>query len=215
MTIMTLPDVDRKLMSLGGRTRGPALPSLFDFDLASAVRTDASVLLTGSDDAVRAVAYRIHRLGEWREGPFTIVDCSAPVEIVERMLFEVFSGPALGAASSQARRGGSVLLHKIGQLDRAAQGRLADRLTLLRPTDAPATGRRVMASSAEPLLPRVLDGSFDDRLFYRLNVIHLVIPGERPASADRGITQVNRRLLTSRRIARDAGRTSPRLSLRG
>jgi DNA-binding NtrC family response regulator len=34
-----------------------------------------------------------------------------------------------------------------------------------------------MASTSRPLLPRVADGSFDDRLFYRLNVIHLILPG--------------------------------------
>jgi transcriptional regulator of acetoin/glycerol metabolism len=32
-----------------------------------------------------------------------------------------------------------------------------------------------MASTQEPLLPRVLDGTFDDRLYYRLNAIHFVL----------------------------------------
>jgi transcriptional regulator of acetoin/glycerol metabolism len=33
-----------------------------------------------------------------------------------------------------------------------------------------------MASSSEPLLERVEEGTFNDRLFYRLNAIHLVLP---------------------------------------
>jgi len=32
-----------------------------------------------------------------------------------------------------------------------------------------------MASTPEPLLPRVTDGSFDETLFYRLNAIHFVL----------------------------------------
>jgi DNA-binding NtrC family response regulator len=35
---------------------------------------------------------------------------------------------------------------------------------------------RIIASTAEPLLSRVLHGEFDDCLYYRLNVVHVVIP---------------------------------------
>ena len=36
------------------------------------------------------------------------------------------------------------------------------------------SGLRIMASSSAPLFDRVRDGSFDERLYYRLNVIHMV-----------------------------------------
>ena len=36
------------------------------------------------------------------------------------------------------------------------------------------SGLRIMASSSAPLFDRVRDGLFDERLYYRLNVIHMV-----------------------------------------
>src|SRR5512134_176066 len=113
---MSLTHLGRTLTAPPGRrTRAAAPPALSEFDLTGAVRTDACVLLTGRDDAVRALAYRIHRLSAWREGPFTIVDCGAPVELVERTLSEAFGERALPV--SQNRRGGTLLLHDVAQLE--------------------------------------------------------------------------------------------------
>lgn len=198
---------------LAARTQVAAPPGLSKFDLTGAVRTDACVLLTGRDDAVRALAYRIHRLSEWREGPFTIVDCGAPAELVERTLAEAFGERS--APVSQNRRGGTLLLHDVAQLEASAQRGLADRLARMRGAHAPDRGRRVMATTPEPLLPRVLDGTFDDHLFYRLNVIHLVLPGEKRPEKARNTLASGNRYLASRGIAHDAGRSVPRLSLRG
>lgn len=212
---MSLTDVDHTLTRrLESRTRGPAFPTMFGFDLTSAVRTDACVLLTGRDVAVRGVAYRIHRLSDWREGPFTIVDCGAPSEIVERMLFEAFSDSASARSHARKRRAGTVLLQDVGQLDRAAQRRLADQLAQLRAMP-PLTGPRVMAATADSLLPRVIDGTFDDQLFYRLNVIHFVIPGERTKESARPVRNLSRPILLPRGYAQDGGRSVPRLRLRG
>ena len=51
-----------------------------------------------------------------------------------------------------------------------------------RPARPPPPRARVMACISEPLLQRALEGSFNERLLYRLNAIHLVVPpdaGER------------------------------------
>jgi DNA-binding NtrC family response regulator len=66
------------------------------------------------------------------------------------------------------------------------QARIADRLVTLSEKRLGAS-RRLMASTSEPLLPRVLDGTFDDRLFYRLNVIHFVLPSERNTDDTLGV----------------------------
>jgi DNA-binding NtrC family response regulator len=54
-----------------------------------------------------------------------------------------------------------------------------DQLRLTRELDhagrAPSCGRRILASSSVPLFDRVVDQLFDEDLFYRLNVIHIVI----------------------------------------
>jgi len=158
------------------------MSALSEVDLTSAVHSDACVLLTGKKNAARAVAGRIHSLSGGRQGPLTIVDCGGPEEIVERALFGVLAeaesttSPEPQPPLAQTR---TVLLQDVGRLGPDVQSRLAERLVGLRGKRQPGSSLcRLMASTSEPLLPRVLDGTFDDRLFYRLNVIHLVIPGE-------------------------------------
>jgi DNA-binding NtrC family response regulator len=128
------------------------------------------------------VARRIHRLSGWREWPFTIVDCGWPEDVVERALFSVFTQPELSTVREPPRPAqmGTVLLQDVWQLSPTTQARLADRLVHMCGKRLPGRSRwRLMASSSESLLPRVIDGTFDDRLFYRLNVIHLVVPARR------------------------------------
>jgi DNA-binding NtrC family response regulator len=181
---------------------------LSDFDFTSAVRSDACVLLTGKDKAVRAVAGRIHSLSGGRQGPFTIVDCGGPEEIVERALFGV---PAETGSSTpreprpRLAQAGTVLLQDVERLGPHVQSRLADRLVGLRGKPMPGSSRcRLMASTSEPLLPRVLDGTFDDRLFYRLNVIHLVISSEPTTDGIRESPGVGDRSLIEHGAAQDS-----------
>ena len=160
---------------------GPA-PALFELDLMGAVRTDACVLLTGREDAARTLAYKIHSLSGWRHGPFTIVDCARPGEAVERDLVGLFSEtepPSATEPYPRLAQAGTVLLQNVGRLAPTVQSRIADQLVHFcakRRSGSPR--RRLMASTPVPLLPRVLDGTFDDELFYRLNVIHVVLPSE-------------------------------------
>jgi DNA-binding NtrC family response regulator len=161
--------------------RGAREPELFDLDLVGAVRTYACVLITGKEDAARTLAFKIHTLSGWRHGPFTIVDCAWPGDRAERELVELLSGPDPSTATEpypQLAQAGTVLLENVARLAPAVQSRIADRLVHFYGRRPGTPRRRLIASTSEPLLPRVLDGSFDDRLFYRLNVIHVVIPTE-------------------------------------
>jgi transcriptional regulator of acetoin/glycerol metabolism len=133
----------------------------------------------------------------------------------------VFSAPAVESPDVQARAG-TVLLHQVGRLGRAVQSRLADRLVLLRAQTRPHWARwRLLASTSEALLARVADGTFDDRLYYRLNVIHLVIPSGRPIRSTRRVLGADEAFLLTRGVAHDgsvhvptARRGSPRPGLR-
>lgn len=163
--------------------------ALTDLDLMSAMRTDACMLLTGKEDAVRSLAHRIHTLSGWRHGPFTIVDCARPGETVERELFGLLSDTESVTAPEPYPRlsqAGTVLLQNVGRLPPTIQTRIAERLVHFCGKRRPGS-RRLMASSSEPLLPRVLDGTFDDRLYYRLNVIHFVVQSERNMDETRGV----------------------------
>jgi DNA-binding NtrC family response regulator len=174
---MDMADVDRELTSqLHRRAPGPVLSGL---DLRTAVQSDACVLLTGDENAVQTVAYRIHSLSGWRHGPFTVIDCGWPDARVESVLFDAFADtepPTPAEPYPRLAQSGTVLLREVGRLGATMQSTLADLLVRLRGQRRRGRSRRrLMASTSEPLLPRVLDGTFDDRLFYRLNLIHLVI----------------------------------------
>lgn len=160
------------------------VPSLQQIDLSHAVRSDACVLFTGDEDAAEMLARRLHRLSGWRQGPFVAVDCGMPPASLESHLFQLLdveevsspTGPRPTLAQS-----GTVFLRDVGRLPRPLQLRLSERLAILRtsPGQPRRTRRRVISSSSTPLVDRIENGTFDGSLYYRLNVIHLVIGNER------------------------------------
>jgi len=159
--------------------RDTGFPGSLPFDgleLARIARTDACILFTGPAD-VRPLAVKIHSLSGWRWGPFLTVDCSRPDHVLEEQLFSVIESD--GSVRDDLPRvrllqAGTIFLHEVGKLSRAAQMRLHDVLGDTSDRGRPLSRRRLMASSSETLLPRVANGTFDDRLFYRLNVLHFV-----------------------------------------
>jgi DNA-binding NtrC family response regulator len=166
-------------------TSAPATPARLDtapegtreLDVMQAARTGACVLLTGEPDAKR-VALKIHSLSGWRWGPFLSVDCGASEQILERQLFAVLKAAEWDGDAvprPQLMQDGTLFLFEVGKLSLAMQSRLADALGSGNPGEAqPRLRKRVMASTSVPLLDRVLAGTFDDRLFYRLNAFHFV-----------------------------------------
>lgn len=166
-------------------TQEPDVPSIPDVDLSHAVRSDACVLFTGDHETAEALARRLHGLSGWRQGPFVAVDCSQPPASLELRLFELLEAetPKVGEGESwpTLAQSGTVFLRDVGKLPPALQSRLSERLAALRsrPGEQRRIRRRVMSSSATPLDACIEDGRFDASLFYRLNVIHLVIDAER------------------------------------
>ncbi|MEF3264363.1 sigma-54 factor interaction domain-containing protein, partial [Campylobacter jejuni] len=74
----------------------------------------------------------------------------------------------------RTRRPAIVLLQEVHALSLSEQAEVDDRLAELR-ASRPAAGVRFIASSSMPLFEKVQEGAFDERLFYRLNVIHMVV----------------------------------------
>jgi DNA-binding NtrC family response regulator len=155
-----------------------------DIDLSHAVQSDACVLFTGDDETAEALARRLHALSGWRYGPFVAVDCAMPdAEPRLLQLLEVETPAAPEGATPRLSQSGTVFLREVDKLDPSLQRRLSDRLATLKtqPGTQARLRRRVISSSSTPLERRVREGTFDARLFYRLNVIHMVIPADRAA----------------------------------
>jgi len=151
-------------------------------DLTLTARTDACILFTGRVQ-VRDLALEIHNFTGARWGTFKAIDCSAAPHVLESELFEVLENDivnpppvsvvSLGEVSLRLRQPGTLFLDEVGWLSGSAQGRLRDLIALSSAASGGArVRRRIIASASDPLLPRVQDGTFDDRLYYLLNVIH-------------------------------------------
>jgi DNA-binding NtrC family response regulator len=153
-----------------------------DQDVIAAAQDDRCVMLTGTAAQASALALRIHNLSGWRWGPFVAVDCGGTEAVLERQLFHLLRLTPRGAIAEPRPRvtqAGTVFLHEVGKLGLSAQIRLRDILeasAALRRSDR--LRQRIMASSSEPLLRRVLDGTFDEDLFCLLNAVSLAV---RPA----------------------------------
>jgi len=139
-----------------------------DMDLViGAAEPDVCILMTGASAASMELARRIHSMGRGRPGRFKVVSCGWPESLLEEHLFH-----ALRPGSS-----GTLFLEEVGRLSRDLQDRLLETLDgTVGPRGARLPRARLMACTSEALFQRALEGSFNERLLYRLNVIHLVVP---------------------------------------
>ena len=156
-----------------------SLTSRDELDIAHAAASDACVLLTGDPADSTALAYQIHRLSGRRDGEFVVVDCASPAHVVEQHLdawLDAGTGRSNLHATPAATR--TVLLKEVGRLQPRLQRKLAAALAAA-PSLAGRRRQRLMASTGESLARRIDEGTFDDELFYRLNVIHMVLPDGR------------------------------------
>ncbi len=161
-------------------------------DLLSTVRrvapTEATILITGdSGTGKELLARTIHELSGRRKGKMVVVDCgSIPPSLVERELFGHEKGAYTGAARRAKGRfeeaqGGTVFLDEISELPLEVQSRLLrfvqeKELTRVGGTRSQRLDVRILAATNRGLEGEVAAGRFREDLFYRLNVVRLVLP---------------------------------------
>ncbi len=146
---------------------------------------------TGKELCARAIHYLSPRAGQ----PFVPVNCGAiPVELVENELFGHERGAYTGAAHAQhglihEARGGTLFLDEIDCLPLMAQTKLLRFLQdhEYRPLGSARVRRadvRVIAASNVDLEEAVREGRVRRDLYYRLNIIQLVLPPLRERRED-------------------------------
>ena len=74
--------------------------------------------------------------------------------------------------------GGSLLLSDVETMPPLVQDRLIELLDELQLERAPAAAIRLVSGTTVLLRDRVLAGGFSERLFYRLNILHLMAEGD-------------------------------------
>ena len=159
----------------GGQT---PVGNVSTFDIVSASRSDAPVLLTGSAQDAEALAREIHRLSGWRHGKFVVVDCGSlpEAELIGVMQRLLFPEPRTDRPEVRLRQDGTLLLRNVERLPAGAQRILSDWLETGSASALRRAGRRLMATASSSLLPAVIEGRFDADVYYRLNVLHLILP---------------------------------------
>jgi DNA-binding NtrC family response regulator/HAMP domain-containing protein len=150
--------------------------------------TDATVLVQGeSGTGKELVARAIHLESERRDKPFVVINCSAyPDTLIESELFGHEKGSFTGAVRRKIGRfeqadGGTVFLDEIGEIPSQVQIKLLRVLQTqtferLGGEETVAVDVRVLAATNKNLLQEVQQGNFREDLFYRLNVIPVLLP---------------------------------------
>ena len=176
-------------------------------------RSMAPVLVHGeSGTGKELVARAIHDCSARAGGPFVAVNCGAiPENLLEAEFFGYRKGAFTGANDDregffQAAQGGTLFLDEIGDLPLAMQSKLLRVIQerAVRPLGATAeqpVNVRIVSATHKDLGAEVQGGRFRQDLYYRLNVIRIVVPPLRERLAD--VPAICRAVIE--RIARDAG----------
>ena len=151
-------------------------------------RSMAPVLVRGeSGTGKELVARAVHACSHRADGAFVAVNCSAiPEQLVEAEFFGARKGSYTGATADregyfQAARGGTLFLDEIGDLPLAMQSKLLRaiqerQVRSLGSTQEDAVDVRIVSATHKDLAADVLAGRFRQDLYYRLNVIEILVP---------------------------------------
>ena len=171
------------------------MQNVFTFIKASAA-TDTTILIQGeSGTGKELVAGAIHSIGERREKPMVIVNCSALSEsLLESELFGHVKGAFTGASQDRVGRfeqadGGTIFLDEIGEITPYIQVKL---LRVLQQKEIERVGEskkrktdiRIIAATNKDLKSLVDSGKFREDLFYRLKVFPIYLPPLRNRKED-------------------------------
>jgi transcriptional regulator with GAF, ATPase, and Fis domain len=176
--------------------QSPALIEIKD-EISRVARTDAKVLITGeSGTGKELVAQAVHQTSLRAAAPFVTVNCAGlPETLLESELFGYVRGSFTGAyrdkpGKLEVAHNGTVFLDEIGEMTLRMQGLL---LRFLETGELQKVGTfgetkpvnvRVITATNRNLRELVTQGQFREDLFYRINVIQIVVPPLRERKDD-------------------------------
>ena len=188
--------------------------------IAKVARSMAPVLVRGESGTGKELAARaLHACSHRSDGPFVAVNCGAiPESLLEAEFFGARKGSYTGATADregyfQAAQGGTLFLDEIGDLPLAMQSKLLRAIQerhvrAIGSTQEDSVDVRIVSATHRDLAADVTGGRFRQDLYYRLNVIEIVVPPLRERRED--LPALCDALLA--RIAAETGMPVPLLS---
>jgi transcriptional regulator with GAF, ATPase, and Fis domain len=158
--------------------------------------TDVSVLITGETGTGKElIAREVHNRSNRAHGPFMIINCGAiPENLMESELFGHVKGAFTGAVATrvgkfQAADKGTLFLDEIGELPLSLQVKLLRALqervvTKVGDSKPEKIDIRVLAATNRDLEVEIRKGTFREDLYYRLNVVNILLPPLRERGDD-------------------------------
>jgi len=165
-------------------------------EIARAAPTNGRVLILGENGTGKELVARlIHSMSLRKDEPFIEVNCAAiPEDLIESELFGHVRGAFTGAVESKRGKfemadGGTLLLDEIGDMSLKTQSKVLR--VLQEQTFEPVGGTtsrqvdvRVIAATNKDLTQEISRGQFREDLYFRLNVIPLMVPPLRERRED-------------------------------
>lgn len=159
------------------------------FDISEKVAPyNTTVLITGeSGTGKELVARGIHNRSLRKDGPFVAINCgSIPENLLESELFGFVKGAFTGANRDkpglfEEASTGTLFLDEVGELPLAMQVKLLrvlqeHEIRRIGAAKSTAIDVRVLAATARDLESMVQEKTFREDLFYRLNIVNIVVP---------------------------------------
>jgi len=198
---------------------GPAMQKVYTL-VQRVMDTETTALVLGETGTGKElVARALHYNSVRREGPFVAVHCAAiPSELLESELFGHEKGAFTGAMQRrigmfEAAGGGTLFLDEIGEMPMATQSKL---LRAIQEREIRRVGGqetipinvRLVCATNRDLEMEVKRGGFREDLYYRINVVPVIIPSLRERPED--IPQLVLHFL--QRFAKELNRAIPQFT---
>lgn len=173
----------------------PAMRKIYDL-VERIAATSSNVLITGeSGTGKELVAKAIHRQSPRRDCPFVVVNCGGvPESLIESELFGYKKGAFTGAVANrkglvEAAQCGTLFLDEIGELSPTLQVKILrliqeKTIKMVGSTEDISVDVRIISATNRNLEEMVIEGTFREDLYYRLNVIPVRMPSLRERRED-------------------------------
>ena len=180
---------------------------LYDY-ISKVAPTDTTVLIRGETGTGKElVAKAIHQSSKRADQPLICVNCAAiPETLIESELFGYEKGAFTGANTNrtgliEAADGGTLFLDEIGELPIEAQARLLrfiqeDEIRRIGAVQSRKVNVRLICATHRDLKTLTETGGFRQDLYYRINVMQLMLPPLRERGKD--ILEIAETLLAKR-----------------